>query len=221
MSKPPKSTMRAPDARWSALSGVVLCTRKPRPKNERAARMPAAPRLSFYLRDCDRKKRIRATGAPSVDRAYSVLRDHSPDRVPRRAVLLPERFRAYAFGGVRLRRALLHGRRQRSTTRRRSGGAATALFLEVHDQLDHLLDVVVLDVRIRRHRHLAPHAPTALLDLVRELRRSRRIALVLVGNVLVRRPDHLLVLGVTGVAAVLFHHVFELVRNGRAGGRDR
>src|SRR5688572_15643466 len=73
--------------------------------------------------------------------------------------------------------------------------------LDRQDPLHDRPDVLVLDVRVGGHRDVAPDALAAVLDLGDEVGLSGLVAAVLVGDVLVRRADQLLVDGVAGEAA--------------------
>src|SRR5512143_1564533 len=99
MSQPPKSTIRAPAARWMALSGVVFGTVSPARKEKgRRGWFRVAP--SVLLPERLRPRDAAALpGAPSVGRASTASAALQIVSVLR-AVLLPERFRGYAFGGV-------------------------------------------------------------------------------------------------------------------------
>src|SRR3569623_2233148 len=103
MSTPPKSTMRAPAARWTALRDVVCGKIAPgMDKKKRSSVVPLRP--SVLLPERLRRDRTDRAGAPSVGpprrRATHAPRDRSPDRCRVLAVLLPERYRDYAFGGA-------------------------------------------------------------------------------------------------------------------------
>src|SRR5487761_2084340 len=210
MSQPPKSTMRAPAARWVALSDVAFGTRPPGGKGKgRRGCLRVAP--SVLLPERLRPRDAAALpGAPSVGRASDAPAALQIVSVLR-AVLLPERFRGYAFGGSGGRPALSPPRSPQRIT--------VELFLEREDHLHQLLDVGVADLRVGGHRNLAPGARAAFLDLCLEHRGRLGIAAVLRGDVLVGRAEDLLVLRMAGAAAVLLHHVFELV--GKSGRRDR
>src|SRR5215472_13962457 len=110
MSQPPKSTIRAPAARWLALSGVCLSKgRLPveKRRGERSFRFAPSVLLPERLRRY-------SAGAPSVDRRLILERGRSPDANCVRAVLLPERLRELRLRRPRRfairRRTLLHGR---------------------------------------------------------------------------------------------------------------
>src|SRR5438477_5011276 len=75
-----------------------------------------------------------------------------------------------------------------------------ALLLGEHP-LHELLDVGVAHERVRQHRHLAPDSLSAFLHFLLEFRLRALVALVLRGDFLVRRADHLLVDGMACHAA--------------------
>src|SRR5258706_1294899 len=68
--------------------------------------------------------------------------------------------------------------------------------------VDDRTDVRVAHRRMRRHRNRAPDAGAAVLHLLRQFRGRLRIALVLPGNLLERRPDELAVDRVTPHARI-------------------
>src|SRR5690349_2241612 len=80
---------------------------------------------------------------------------------------------------------------------RKCAGKSARLFLRQHP-LHQRLDVGVGNVAVRRHRHGAPDAGAAFLDLLEELRLRVLLPAVFRGDVLVGGPDQLLVHRVTG-----------------------
>ena len=97
MSQPPKSTMRAPAARWTALSGVCLQhALLPAEREKGEAVVPLRPVCPFYLRDCGAMQRSRRCpfGGPPSPRAAALQIDLLSAQSS-----LPERFRE-----LRLRR---------------------------------------------------------------------------------------------------------------------
>src|SRR5690242_1820841 len=122
MSKPPKSTIRAPLARWTALRGVVFGMGAPESSKRRRgdANRFAPPRLSFYLRDCGGYASRVAAGAPSVGRITS--RPLSRSCLPRVRPFCLSGCGDYAFGGAIAALSPARGL-QRITARPRPGRA--------------------------------------------------------------------------------------------------
>src|SRR5438477_5725221 len=112
MSQPPKSTMRAPAARWMALSGVLLSTLSPGRKGKGEAADPLRPVCPFYLRDYGAL--LAGAGCPfggPPECAASLQIDSLSLQSS-----LPERFSGVtpsaAAPASGRHRALLHGRRE-------------------------------------------------------------------------------------------------------------
>src|SRR5688572_24843698 len=100
--------------------------------------------------------------------------------------------------------------------RLRRRGPPNAGSLDPEDPLHQGLHVLVLDAGVGGHRHLAPVADSALLHLLDQHRFGLGIALVLLCDFPVGRPDQLLVDRVAGGAGVLLRELLA----GEGGGGD-
>src|SRR5688500_1755876 len=89
---------------------------------------------------------------------------------------------------------------QKKPARRRLFGKRRRSF-ERQDPLHDRPDILVLHVRVGGHHDVAPHALAAVLHFLDEIGLGALAAAVLVGDLLVARPDQLLVHGMTGEAA--------------------
>src|SRR3989454_6477728 len=97
---------------------------------------------------------------------------------------------------------------------------STVRLLLRHDPLHERLDVGVRDLRVRRHRHLAPDPLAAFLHLVEKLRLGTRVIAVFRRHLLVGVAEQLLVRGVAGEAIVLLREFLLGVRGQRRGCRQ-
>src|SRR6185437_4614259 len=198
----PKSTMRAPAARCRRLRTVAfdIAVLPVETKTGRRGLLRVAP--SVLLPERLRPPIDQAAVAPSVGRG--ARRDRSPDRLLRCV-------RSWCLSDFGVTPSAAPARcPARSPARRQQPITRSSRLLQRQDQLDHLLDIGVGNTRrVRRHRNRTPDSGAALLYLLDQHLDRLGIAAVLGRNILVRRPDDLLVFGVACVAALLLHHVLE------------
>jgi hypothetical protein len=202
------------------LSGVVCGTSISGRNEKRAARKSASPRLSFYLRDC---------GEPAVTRPMS-LRAPSVGRALKRratalqiavvpAVLLPERFRDYAFGGAAsLPTARSPAGNRAQVSRGRAAGQSGAIRRASSDAVPYFFSVRIQSTRFLMSASdvvafggigTGPHTPEPpSFTFLMSFAAGARVALVLRRDFLIRRSDDLFVDRVANGAAVFLHQRF-------------